>query len=142
MEWMLGRRNAPELALVRCLTSTNLKERYHHSTMNKSTDSSRVLAQVRFIWTPPEGGEPAEFEVALYSTNGVELSASQFYAGIVSGLEWSDEHQAIRSGSGYWDSRFQSDKTHLLLKATNALRRQLGLPAHSATGRFPGTEVQ
>lgn len=109
--------------------------------MNNSTTDPVALAQAQFIWTPPEGGEPGNFTVALYSTGGVELSAPGAYNGVVMGLEWSDKHQAIVSGGGFWSPKFSSSKEHLLLKATNALRHVLGLPQHAATSQYPGSEV-
>jgi hypothetical protein len=110
--------------------------------MSNPEDSPVLLAQGQFTWTPPEGGETGEFTAALYSTRAVELSASNAYNGLVAGLEWSDRHQAIASGGGFWDASFpRANRDHLLLKATNVLRCQLGLPPHSATGNFPGTEA-
>jgi len=58
-------------------------------------------------------------------------------------LEWSDEKNAVPSGGGFWKSDLNWDaevKNHFLLKATNALRKALGLSLHPATARWPGTE--
>lgn len=112
------------------------------TAMSATMNEAVALAQARFTWAPPEGGEVGDFTATLYSAGAVELSApGTTYNGVVMGLAWSEENQAIVTGHGFWSHNFKSNKDHLLLKATNALRQQLGLPPHSATGRYPGTEV-
>ena len=104
--------------------------------------NSKMIASTSFIWTPPDG-QPTEFVVTLYSTNVVGFRAPGSLNGLVMPLEWSDERQAIISGGGFWKSDLNWDaytKNHLMLKATNALRKALGLPLHSMTASWPGTE--
>lgn len=99
-------------------------------------------ASARFNWSVP-GDADVEFVVALYSNGTVSLSAPAPYVGLVTSLEWSDENDAIVDSSGYWSARHVQDlrtRKHLLLKATNALRRELGLPPHPMTPDWPGAE--
>ncbi len=101
-----------------------------------------VRARAVFSWEPPEG-PLAEFTATLYSTRAVALTVPGPLSGLVVGLEWSEENQAIISSGGFWSSTLGWDtkvKQHLLLKGTNALRRELGLPPHSMTAAWPGTE--
>jgi len=120
--------------------------------MAKTTQQMPVVrADARFTWAPPgtpaatQGSSvtPMDLAVALYSNQTVNLTAIKPYADIVTGLEWEDGSDAITSAGASWSSGAtweDNAKQHLLLKATNALRRQMGLPLDPRTPEWPGSE--
>ena len=110
-------------------------------------DSPSIRARATFLWTPPAGHpgiEPGQFIMTLYDNDVVDLDLPAELRGIVFGLQWSTDHQAISSGGGFWDHKRDwplEVRDHLLLRASNALRRELALRPHPATPNFPGTEA-
>ena len=105
------------------------------------SEAPTLRARAVFTWSKP-GEPPRRFEARLYSTDIVQLDAEPPYATLVVGdVPWEANENAIRSTGGYSDPSLRpEDREHLLLKATNALRKGLGLPLHDATPRYPGTE--
>lgn len=114
--------------------------------MTSKTDQPDVRATATFSWAPPDappGTKPVEFTATLYDTAVVGVSGPAPYNGLTTPLQWDEGRQAIVRTSGYWDHKLGwDDRTtdHFSLKATNALRRQLGLGPHPATPNFPGAE--
>lgn len=105
-----------------------------------------VRAHARFRWSAPgrTEGETYAMSATLYASGRVELSVPPALDGIVDMLEWSTEDDCIRQGSGTHVTKegwTDAMRDHLKLKASNALRKALGLGSHPATTRYPDTEV-
>jgi hypothetical protein len=108
--------------------------------MPVETSPPTIRARASCLWAPT-GSTPVPFEVDLWSNGTVNLTGEAPFGAAVTGSTWAPEFQAIAERSGYWGTSVPVEaQSHLLLKATNALRRELALGAHPSTGAFPGSE--
>lgn len=112
--------------------------------MTEQSNAVFPRARAVFQWGAVSGA-PAEFVATLFE--GLEwtvgLRCDALPGLIVGALLWDQQQAQIKPSDIYWDPKLswnQTTRETLLLKATNALRRQLALGPHPATGRYPGAE--
>lgn len=100
-----------------------------------------LRAWAAFDWTFPGESKPTRYRVELYESNSAPISGTSPYGPLCVAATWEPSLDAINDASGYWAQKWDDDtRKGLMLKATNALRRKLGLPPHPMTAAWPGTE--